>query len=47
MAYPQRKIKQRAEAVFQHCVAFDLAPNVMDDAAEARGAGTSAPDGRV
>jgi hypothetical protein len=26
--------EQQAEAVFQHCVAFDLAPSVTDDAAE-------------
>jgi hypothetical protein len=46
MANPQREIEQRAEAVFKHCVALDLAANVTDDAAEP-GAGTSVPAGRV
>src|SRR5262245_65146526 len=34
MANPQREIEQRAEAVFEHCVALDLAANVTDDATE-------------
>jgi hypothetical protein len=33
-ANPQHAIEQLAEAVFQHCGALDLAPNVTDDAAE-------------
>jgi hypothetical protein len=33
MAHTQRQIKQRAEAVFERCVALDLA-DVTDDAAE-------------
>src|SRR5262249_35406315 len=32
MANPQREIEQRAEAVYEHCVALDLAANVTDDA---------------
>jgi hypothetical protein len=32
MANPQRENEQRAEAVFEHCVALDVAANVSDDA---------------
>ena len=34
MANTQRQIEQRAEAVFERCIALDLAANVADDAAE-------------
>src|SRR5258705_5139658 len=34
MAHTQRQIEQRAEAVFERCVALDLAADVADDAAE-------------
>src|SRR5713101_6109153 len=34
MAYTRREIEQRAEAVFERCVALDLAADVADDAAE-------------
>src|SRR6516225_1923819 len=33
---PQREIEQRAKAVFERCVALDLAANVTDDAAKPR-----------
>src|SRR6476661_7971169 len=36
MAHTQRQIEQRAEAVFERCVALDLAADVTDDAAEPR-----------
>jgi len=36
MANPQREIEQRAKAVFDRCVALDLAANVTDDAAKPR-----------
>jgi hypothetical protein len=40
MANPQREIEQRAKAVFERCVALDLAANVMC-------AETSVPAARV
>jgi len=36
MANPQREIEQRAKAVFERCLALDLAANVTDDAAKPR-----------
>src|SRR5262245_35936678 len=36
MSNPQREIEQRAKAVFERCVALDLAANVTDDAAKPR-----------
>src|ERR1700756_4699169 len=36
MANPQREIEQRAKAVFERCVALDLAAKVADDAAKPR-----------
>ena len=36
MANPQREIEQRAKAVFERCVALDLAANITDDAAKPR-----------
>src|SRR5262249_179551 len=36
MANRQREIEQRAKAVFERCVALDLAANVTDDAAKPR-----------
>src|SRR5215469_8440462 len=36
MANPQREIEQRAKAVFERCVALDLAANITDDAAKSR-----------
>jgi hypothetical protein len=36
MANTQREIEQRAKAVFERCVALDLAANVTDDAAKPR-----------
>ena len=36
MAHTQREIEQWAKAVFQRCVARDLAPDVTDDAAKPR-----------
>ena len=36
MANPQREPEQRAKAVFERCVALDLAANVTDDSAKPR-----------
>ena len=36
VANPQREIEQRAKAVFERCVALDLAANITDDAAKPR-----------
>src|SRR5262245_61443651 len=36
MANPQREIEQRAKAVFERCVALDLAANITDDASKPR-----------
>ena len=36
MANPQREIEQQAKAVFERCVALDLAANITDDAAKPR-----------
>src|SRR5256884_8285125 len=36
MSNPQREIEQRVKAVFERCVALDLAANVTDDAAKPR-----------
>jgi hypothetical protein len=36
MAHPKHEIEQRAEAIFEHLVALDLAANVTDDADEPR-----------
>src|SRR5215470_9155866 len=36
MAHTQRKIEQRAKAIFERCIAGDLAADVTDDAAKAR-----------
>jgi hypothetical protein len=36
MANQQREIEQRAKALFERCVALDLAANVADDAAKPR-----------
>src|SRR4029450_3828190 len=34
MAHTQREIEQRAKAIFERCIARDLAPDVTDDAAK-------------
>jgi hypothetical protein len=36
MANTQNEIEQRAKAVFERCVALDLAADVTDDAAKPR-----------
>ena len=36
MANPQRKVEQRAKAIFERSIALDLAANVTNDAAELR-----------
>src|SRR4030095_7727429 len=45
MANTQREIEQRAKAVFERCVALDLAANVTDDAAKPRAQKLQFPPG--
>src|SRR5438094_5650722 len=47
MANSQREIEQRAKAVFERCVALDLAANVTDDAAKPRAQKLQFPPGAV
>jgi hypothetical protein len=43
----QREIEQRAKAVFERCVALDLAANITDDAAKPRAQKLQFPPGAV
>src|SRR5262245_43301077 len=45
MANPHREIEQRAKALFERCVALDLAANVTDDAAKPRAQKLQFPPG--
>src|SRR5262245_32422608 len=47
MANTQREIEQRAKALFERCVALDLAANVTDDAAKPRAQKLQFPPGAV